>query len=171
MGGLLSGKVVGVIGFGGIGQAVGNLVNAFGAKVIFADLYPKEDVCAECVRMEELLEQADIITIHLDGSECILGTKEFEKCKDGVIVVNTARGGLVDERVLLSTLGSGKVACACLDVFEKEPYDGPLAELENVIMTPHIGSYAKEARAEMEEMAVKNLLRGLETCGAGSVLF
>jgi len=165
MGGLLRGKIVGIVGFGGIGQAVGNLVNAFGAKAIFSDLCHKEGVCAVCVTMEELLKKADIITIHADGSGCIFGKKEFEKCKPGVILVNTARGGLVDENVLLSKLKSGKVACACLDVFGKEPYDGPLAQLDNVILTPHIGSYAREARIRMEEMAVENLLKGLEGLG------
>ena len=68
----------------------------------------------------------------------------------------------MDETALCNALSSGQVACACLDVYEEEPYSGPLTEFENVILTPHIGSYAKEARIEMEKMAVENLLKGLK---------
>ena len=82
-------------------------------------------------------------------------------CKKGVMIVNMARGGMVDEKALCRALKSGQLGCACLDVFESEPYSGPLAELENVILTPHIGSYAREARMAMEKVAVKNLLKGL----------
>jgi len=83
--------------------------------------------------------------------------------KPETMIINTARGGLVDEIELCTRLKSGKIACACLDVFENEPYEGPLKELDNVILTPHIGSYAKEARIKMENMAVENLLQGLAT--------
>lgn len=163
MGGLLQGKVLGVIGYGAIGQKVGELANAFGAKILYSDMCPKDNACATCVGKEEVLQKADIITIHADGTECILGQHELEKCKPGVILVNTARGGMVDEKALCKVLTSGQVACACLDVFDQEPYFGPLTGFENVILTPHIGSYAKEARIRMEEMAVENLLKGLAT--------
>jgi len=163
MGGLLQGKVLGVIGYGAIGQKVGELANAFGAKILYSDLCPKDNARATCVGKEEVLQQADIITIHANGTECIFGQHELEKCKPGVILLNTARGGLVDEKALCKALASGQVTCACLDVFENEPYTGPLTEFENVILTPHIGSYAKEARSRMEEMAVENLLKGLAT--------
>jgi D-3-phosphoglycerate dehydrogenase len=78
--------------------------------------------------------------------------------KPGAILINAARGGLVDEKALYDALKSRHISCAALDVFEKEPYDGPLKELDNIIITPHIGSYAIEARVQMENEAVKNLV-------------
>ena len=162
MGRLLQGKVVGVIGFGAIGQRVGKLVKAFGAEVLYCDPVPAEVFWAEAVPLFEMLSRSDIITIHAGGSEQILGEYEINSlCKQAAIIVNTARGGLVDEKALYEALVSGRVAFACLDVFEKEPYGGSLCSLDNVILTPHIGSYALEARIRMEEMAVENLIQGL----------
>ena len=85
--------------------------------------------------------------------------------KSDVILVNTARGCLVDEAVLYHALSDGRIGCACLDVFESEPYQGPLCELANVIVTPHIGSYAREARQQMEQVAAENLLNELMQAG------
>jgi D-3-phosphoglycerate dehydrogenase len=162
MGGLLSGKIVGVIGFGHIGQRVGELVNAFGAKVLYYDPQSIDAPWAQAVTLPELLSQAEIITIHASGREKILGSDELKNiCKRGVLLVNTARGGLIDEAALQDCLKNGKVSFACLDVFEDEPYCGPLCSLENVILTPHVGSYAREARILMERTAVENLLNGL----------
>ncbi len=162
MGRLLQEKIVGVIGFGAIGQRVGELLKAFGARVMYYDPAPVEVPWAKAVLLCDMLPQADIITIHAGGSEQILGEYELNSlCKQGVIVVNTARGGLVGEKALHKALALGRVSFACLDVFEEEPYRGPLTEFENVILTPHIGSYAREARIEMERMAVDNLLKGL----------
>lgn len=162
MGRLLQDKVVGVIGFGAIGQRVGKLITAFGAKIIYYDPLPKNASWATPVSLHNLLAQADIITLHASGSDQILGENELNSmCREGILVVNTARGSLVDENALYKALVSGQVACACLDVFDQEPYSGPLTQLENVILTPHIGSYAREARIRMEEMAVENLMAGL----------
>ena len=162
MGRLLHGKVVGVIGFGSIGQCVGKLISAFDATVLYYDPVLANVVWAKPVSIHTLLAQSDIVTIHADAQEQILGEKELlSLCKPGVIVVNTSRGSLIDEGALYKALASGQVAYACLDVFDQEPYSGPLTQLENVIMTPHIGSYAQEARIRMEEMAVENLLKGL----------
>ena len=163
MGGLLQGKSVGIIGFGAIGRRVGELVKAFDAKIFFYDPVPKEVTWAEASTLPELLYKSDIITIHASGLDLILGEKEINAlCKKGVIIVNMARGGLVDEKALFNALQSGQVGFACLDVFDQEPYSGPLTKLENVILTPHVGSYAREARIDMEEMAVANLLKGLK---------
>lgn len=162
MGGLLQGKTVGVIGFGAIGQKVAKLASAFEARVVYYDTEPKVTDLAQPVDLNDLLAQAHIITIHASGAERILGQRELkELCQKGVIIVNTSRGGLVDEDALEECLKSGQVGFACLDVFENEPYAGPLAQLENVILTPHIGSYAQEARIRMEELAVSNLLDAL----------
>ena len=166
MGRLLQGKVVGIIGFGAIGQRVGKLLKAFEVEVLYYDPVPVEVSWAEAVPLFEMLSRTDIVTIHADGSEQILGEYELNSlCKQGVILVNTARGGLVDEKALHQALVSGQAAFACLDVFEKEPYNGPLKELDNIILTPHIGSYAMEARIRMEEMAVENLVNGLKVLG------
>ena len=166
MGGLLSGKIVGIIGFGHIGQRVGELVTAFGAKVLYYDPQPMDTPWAQAVTLPELLSHAEIISIHASGREKILGPNELKKlCKQGVILVNTARGGLIDEVALQDCLKNGKVNFACLDVFEDEPYCGPLCSLENVILTPHVGSYAREARVLMERTAVENLLNGLREVG------
>lgn len=166
MGGLLSGKTVGIIGFGNIGQRVGELITAFGAKVLYYDPQPIRVKWAQTVTLAELLSQAEIITLHASGREKILGFEELKKiCKQGVILVNTARGGLIDEKALHNCLLEGQVSFACLDVFEEEPYCGPLRSLNNVILTPHIGSYAKEARELMERTAVDNLLKGLHEVG------
>jgi D-3-phosphoglycerate dehydrogenase len=121
---------------------------------------------AEAVSLTDLLAQADIISIHASGKERILGSEELGKiCKDGVILVNTARGELIDEKALCDCLTQRRVSFACLDVFETEPYTGPLCSLDNCVLTPHIGSYAKEARVLMERAAVENLLKGLRDVG------
>jgi D-3-phosphoglycerate dehydrogenase len=166
MGGLLGGKTVGIIGFGNIGQRVGELVTAFGARVVYYDTQRIRVPWAQAVSLSDLLTTADIITIHASGDEKILGPAELKKtCKEGVILVNTARGGLIDELALQNCLKEGRISFACLDVFEDEPYCGPLCSLENVILSPHIGSYAREARVLMERKAVENLLKGLHEVG------
>jgi D-3-phosphoglycerate dehydrogenase len=157
MGGLLYGKTVGIIG---------ELVTAFGAKVVYHDLEEITVSWGQAVSLPELLTQAEIITIHASGKDKIIGQEELGKiCKREVILVNTARGGLIDEAALQECLTEGRVNFACLDVFEDEPYCGPLCSLDNVILTPHIGSYAKEARVLMERTAVDNLLQGLHEIG------
>jgi D-3-phosphoglycerate dehydrogenase len=159
---LLRGKTVGILGLGSIGRQVGHLCNAFGARVIFSDVQERSATFAEQVSLPELLRSAQIISVHASGDAALLGREELESCREGVILVNTARGGMIDETALADALDSGKAAGAGLDVFNHEPYEGPLTRYENVVLTPHVGSYAREARAEMEEMAVDNLLRGLD---------
>lgn len=161
MGALLKDKVVGLVGFGNIGQRVAHLLKVFGAKVIFSDVQKIKEPGAKQVAFIQLLETADILSLHSSGKECLIGAKEIALMKPGVILVNTARGILIDEVALVQGLSSGKVACAALDVFQEEPYQGELLRQENVILTPHIGSYAKEARIEMERMAVENLIKGI----------
>ena len=166
MGGLLYGKTVGIIGFGNIGQRVGELVTAFGAKVVYCDPQKITVSWAQAVTLSELLAQAEIVTIHASGKDKIIGQKELGKiCNREVILVNTARGGLIDEASLQKCLTEGRISFACMDVFEDEPYCGPLCSLDNVILSPHIGSYAKEARVLMERTAVDNLLEGLHEIG------
>ncbi len=167
MGSLLQGKLVGLIGCGAIGRRVAELVQAFGARVIYYDPRPLKVSGALAVPLPNLLAEADIITLHASGKDKILGRVELAYIsKPGVILINTARGGLVDEAALNKCLAEGRPAFACLDVFEQEPYRGPLSARENVILTSHIGSYAREARRQMEKEAVANLLAGLREVGA-----
>ena len=161
MGSLLQGKNVGIIGFGKIGQKVAELLISFDANVGYYDVNVIEhSLDCKPFDMISLLSWANIISIHssLLSKEAILGENEFRTIKKGSYIINTSRGGMVDEEVLYSALKDGHIAGACLDVFDKEPYKGKLAELDNVILTPHIGSYAREARIKMEINAVQNLL-------------
>lgn len=167
MGGLLQGKKVGLIGVGDIGTRVGELVRAFGAEVLFYDVKGHAVSGARRVPLAQLLAEADIISLHASGKNKILGADEFKALGNrGVILINTARGELIDEEALGSALHAGAVGCACLDVFQEEPYRGTFCAMDNMILTPHIGSYAQEARKLMEQTAVDNLITGLKEAGA-----
>lgn len=159
MGNLLQGKTVGIIGFGNIGRQVGRLTDKLGCKVICHDLKPVSCGFARAVSLEVLLKMADIVSLHANGKNQILGARELGWLGEKKpILINTARGELIDEDALLQCLRKKIVSHACLDVFQKEPYFGPLLEADNVTLTPHIGSYAAEARIQMEMDAVENLL-------------
>lgn len=166
MGSLLLGKHVGIIGFGRIGRKTAELLRAMGANVSYTDPVVKEKQTGSFKKVEfkELLKNSDIVSLHLSYSKenyKLIGKNEFFSMKQGAFLINCSRGGIVDEEALYFALKGGKLAGAALDVFEQEPYNGPLKELDNVILMPHIGSYAKEARIEMEKQAVRNLLEGL----------
>lgn len=160
MGNLLSGKKAGIIGFGRIGKMVGQLLAGLGCEVAFFDPYVKQNKFKK-MEMAELLGWADIVSIHVSGSEKLIGEKELVGIKDGAWLVNVSRGGVVDEDALVKSLKNGKLSGAALDVFEQEPYKGELRKSDRVVLTPHIGSYAKEARINMELQAVKNLIKGM----------
>lgn len=161
LGSLLSTKTVGVIGYGAIGRRVAQLCRAFGATVVFSDVMDIPTVSDRQCSLHELLVAADIVTLHASGADPIIGASQLDYCREGVILVNTARGGLIDESSLVERLEDGRVGHVCLDVFESEPYGGPLVHLDNVTLTSHVGSYAVESRIEMEIKAVKNLLQAL----------
>ncbi len=161
MGNLLRGKKVGIIGLGRIGEKVAELVKGLGAQVAYCD--PAVNKAGyQKLSLEELLAQSDIVSLHLSGGGTLLGEKELRSMKPGSYLVNCARGGLVDEKALLNVLQEGYLAGVALDVFAQEPYTGPLTKLDNVILTPHVGSYAVESRIEMEVQATKNLIKGLK---------
>ena len=113
------------------------------------------------VDLDQALKDADIIILHLSGENVLLGNREFGIMKQGVYVLNAARGELIDEDDLVKALNTGRVAGAWLDTFSVEPYKGSLCGYDQVILTPHIGSYTKECRLSMEMEAVGNLLKGL----------
>jgi len=164
MGNLIRGKTVGIIGFGRIGQKVAELIQALGAHVVYCDPAVNKTGYKKLL-LDELLTQSDIVTLHLSGGSKgtpLLGDKELRRMKQGAWLLNCARGGIVDEEALSRVLQEGCLSGAALDVFTKEPYNGPLAKLDNVILTPHIGSYAVESRVEMEVETVKNLIKGFK---------
>ena len=150
-------KTLGLIGVGRIGLEVARRAIAFGMKVVGYDIVPiKTDLAIKQVSLDELLSQADLISLHIpltDQSRHMISDTEFAKMKNGIIIINAARGGTVDEKALLAALNAGKVRAAALDVFEKEPpEDFSLIDHPNVIALPHIGAAAEEGqnRAGME---------------------
>jgi D-3-phosphoglycerate dehydrogenase len=170
MGLLLRGKTVGIVGLGRIGRRVAQLLEPFGVRRLACDADPDEAWASahgvELTSLAELLPEIDILTVHASGNECLIGAGELARLEPGAFVVNVARGGLVDEDALHDALVSGRVAGCYVDVFTREPYQGRLCGLPNAILTPHVGSYAREARARMESEAVENLLVALQ--GSGS---
>ena len=159
MGTELYGKTLGIIGFGRIGTEVARRALAFGMIVIAYDVIQiKTDLPVSQVSLEELLKRADIITLHVPKTpRPILGPAEFAMMKDGVVIINVARGGVVDEKALLEALNSGKVKAAALDVFEKEPpEDFSLIDHPRVTATPHLGASAEEGqkRAGLEVVKI-----------------
>lgn len=165
MGLLFKDKILGIIGFGRIGERVAVLAKAFGAKLIFYDVRKIKARIAKSVPLGKLIREADVISIHSSAKDALVSVGEINRMKNGVIIINTARGSVIDEDALYSGLKTGKIACAALDVFCNEPYSGKLIELDNCILTPHVGSYAKEARIQMEIEAVNNLIKGLKAAG------
>ncbi len=152
-------KTLGIIGAGRIGQAVAARALAFGMKVLVSDVIPVETkLNIKQVEMDELLAQSDIVTLHIPKpANPLLGPEEFRKMKDGVILINAARGGVVDEAALLEALNSDKVRAAALDVFEKEPpTDFALIDHPRVMAAPHIGAAAREGqkRAGLEVVRI-----------------
>ncbi len=145
----LYGKTLGIIGCGRIGLEVSKRALAFGMKVLIYDIIPiHTDLEVKQVPLDELLEGADIFTLHVPKQpKPILGSEEFRKMKDGAIIVNVARGGVVDEDALLEALNTGKVRAAALDVYAKEPpEDFTLIDHPNVTPIPHLGAAAAEGQ-------------------------
>lgn len=149
----LSGKTFGIIGFGRIGKALANKATALGMNVIFYDKYYKNDEKYEYLQFNEVLRRSDFISLHVPGiDKPLIGENEFELMKDGVFLINAARGGVIDETALLNALNTDKVAGAGIDVFVEEPT--PNAELCNhpkVSVTPHIGAATAEAQMRIGE--------------------
>ncbi len=168
-GNLLFGKTIGIIGLGRIGKVVAKLFAGLGNKIIGYDLFPDKNWAAqnnvELVSFEKLLEESDIITLHLpptkDGVP-IIGIKQLLRMKKNTFLINAARGGVVDEEALFSVLKENIIAGAAVDVFSEEPYNGPFITLDNVVLTPHLGSYAAEGKLQMEIDAVNNLINALK---------
>jgi D-3-phosphoglycerate dehydrogenase len=172
IGHLLYGKRLGIIGLGRVGKRLVELTAPFKIEVLAYENRPDNEFVRNynirCLSLEEVLSQADIVSIHLPYSKEMhhfIGKEELTLMKHEAVLVNTSRGGLVDEEALKVTLEEGRIAGAALDVFEEEPYNGPLRNFDNVILTAHMGSSTKETRIQMEMEAVDNLLEGLRIEG------
>ena len=164
----LGGKTFGVIGYGRIGRAAAKLAKAFGMNVVAYDTFAKDDDVARIVSLDELLAVSDVISLHcplFPETKGIIGRDAIAKMKDGVLLINTSRGPLVDEDALAEALHAGKVAGAGLDVLCVEPAreDNPLLREPNCLITPHIAWAPKESRQRLMDIAVDNLCVG----GAG----
>jgi len=163
-------KSIGIIGLGRIGKAVAERAKGFSTEILAHDVI-KDEVFSQSLGIHylslvELLAEADFITLPCDlnpGSKGIIGARELALMKNTAYLVNTARGGLIDENALFEVLRDKKIAGAALDAFQNEPPVGsPLLTLDNVLTTPHISSYTHETLLEMGLIAVDNLIRNLE---------
>jgi glyoxylate reductase len=161
------GATLGLVGLGAIGRAVARRAVGFGMRVVGWSRTPRDVPGVTAVPLEELLRTSDFVSLHValaDETRGLLGARALACMKPGAILVNTTRGGVVEEAALAAALREGRLAAAGLDVFEHEPLpaDSPLLGLPNVVLTPHIGSASIATRARMADLAVANLLAGLE---------
>jgi D-3-phosphoglycerate dehydrogenase len=158
----LGGKTLGIIGYGNIGHQTARLAMALGMKVLAYDPYVTSPNGVKLVTLDELLAQSDYISLHLPKtkeSANLIGAAEFAKMKDGVRIINCARGGIINEDALYDALLSGKVAGAALDVFAEEPpTNWKLLKLDNVIGSPHIGAGTKEAQSRVGAEVAEKLI-------------
>lgn len=164
---------IGIIGFGRIGKALTRLLAPLSPQLLIHDIRSVEEeiqpwleqgISIRSVSFQEILKESDLLTLHIPSyslTKGILNRETFSQMKPGSFLVNTARGSLVVEKDLLDVLNSGHLSGAALDVFEKEPYSGPLTELENVLLTQHIGSCSYDCRNAMELQATEESLRFL----------
>lgn len=177
----LKGKTVGIIGMGSIGKKVACILNAFGAKVIYNNLFKLSDeeetnLNIKFVELDEIYKNADIISLHCpltNETKNIINEQSIELMKNGVIIVNTARGKLINTTDLMNGIKSGKIGFAGLDVYEEEPLSekNDILKFENVIRTPHIAGITKDSFEAMADGAIKNIelfdegkLKEIENC-------
>ncbi len=171
MGEDLHGATLGIVGLGRIGAAVAQRAKGFGMRLLYYDVarhaQVEDELGIQHVGFDELLAESDFITIHTNltaETHHLIGAKQFEKMKRTCVLVNTARGPIVDNMALYEALRDGKIGFAALDVTEPEPLpsDHPLISLNNVIITPHIASASVKTRTKMALMAADNLIAGLK---------
>ena len=155
----LSGKTMGIVGYGRIGQATAQIARAFGMRVVAYDAFVR---APEVLPLSDVLEQADVLSLHCPltpENTGMVNRETIGRMKDGVILINTARGPLIEEDALREALVSGKVYAAALDVVSQEPIrpDNPLLGLDNCLITPHIAWASRESRQRLMDIAVSNL--------------
>lgn len=166
----LAGKTMGVVGLGRIGKATARRVRAFDADVVYWSRTRKPDVEEELgirwMTLDGLLGVSDVVSLHVPGTpetHRLIGEREIGLMKDGVVLVNMARGRVVDESAVIEALRSGKIGYAALDVFEVEPIesDNPLLGMDNVILTPHLGACTHEGMANMAVQVAEGVLKAM----------
>lgn len=148
----IEGKTLGIIGYGRIGALLAKKAKALGMDVVACDPQAKEDSQVIFLKLDELFQKADVISIHaplVDATKNLINKENIAKMKDGVCIVNTARGQIIDENALYEACKSGKILGAAIDVYWEEPYHGKLLELDNVYFTPHLGGSTKEAQIKI----------------------
>jgi len=160
------GATLGLVGMGAIGQAVARRAAGFGMRVLAWSRRERSVPGVEWTSLAALLAASDFVSVHValtDETRGLLGADAIARMKPGAVLVNTARGGIVDEVALAAALREGRLAAAGLDVFSREPLDpaSPLLALPNVVLTPHIGSASEATRAKMVSLAVRNLRAAL----------
>ena len=172
----LAGKTMGIIGFGAIGRAVGTIAKAFGMNVLaYSRTQHKEyETIGKYVELDELLEQSDVISLHcplFPETTKLINAETIAKMKDGVLLLNTSRGGLVDEDALAAALASGKVAAYGADVASREPIrgDNPLLNAPNCVLTPHMAWAPLESRQRILDATEKNIEGFLNGCPVNAV--
>lgn len=158
----IAGKTLGIVGMGRIGRSLATKAVALGMKVVYTDLFGKQDSLSyDFLSTEELLKTSDFISLHVPYDKAqgsLIGAKEFALMKDGVFLIDCARGKVVEEAALLEALNSGKVAGVGLDVFEQEPtHNQELVNHPSVCATPHIGAATKEAQTRIGEEVVSTV--------------
>jgi phosphoglycerate dehydrogenase-like enzyme len=159
----LHGTTVGIVGFGTIGQAVARRLSGFGTRILLADpaLHGQVDG-ADVVELDDLLAHADIVSLHaplLDSTRGMIGQRELARLQPSAILVNTSRGGLINESALVDALVAGRLRAAALDVFADEPRVSPaLRELPNVVLTPHIAGLSDRSITRMTQQATSSVL-------------
>ncbi len=167
----LRGKTLGIIGTGSIGCRVAEISKAFEMQVLGYDKYPNmkraKELGMKYVDFYTLLEKSDFVTLHVtltSETERLIGKREFEAMKNGAVIVNTSQGKVIDEKALNEALKSGRISYAGLDVFEGEPppKDNPLFELNNTVLTPHVGFHTIEAVKRCTDICIDNVVKFLE---------
>lgn len=162
----LDGKVIGLIGYGHIGKKVAEIARAFNMKVLVYTRTPKPDGIAEFVSFEELLANSDIISLHLplnDSTRRMMDAEAFMKCKRGALLVNTARGGLVDEPALKAAVESGQLSGAALDAITVEPMRNCILKgVENIVITPHAAWAPMSTRLRLRDITTACLKAWME---------
>ena len=153
----IAGKKLGLIGFGRIGNSLAVKCLALGMEVMFTDIQDLEcDICPQ-VKFDQVLAESDYVSIHIpfEGGAPLIGKKEIDRMKDGVFIINCARGGIVDEDALVDAIEAGKVRGAALDVFREEPLTNQrLLQCDKISLTPHIGAATAEAQARIGDVIV-----------------
>lgn len=167
---LLKGKTVGIIGLGRIGKKVAELLLKLEATVYGADIMPDHNWAntqgVRIIPLEQLLQISDIISLHISNDKdnsFLLSENELKRMKKGALLINSARGQFIEETALYNALKENHLGGAALDVFPFEPYHGSLCELDNIVLTPHVGTLTVESRLQMEVEATNNLVHYLKT--------